>query len=140
MAQIKEIRAELVTLLTGVAALTSAFPDGYRVSAYPASNPTPPQIEIGQFSVEKHQAMANGAEWWTANINAYVAVTTEDVSLETADAFLENDPVSAAIEANRTLGGLVSDLIVDRAYQRSWVHPALKAPLAGVEYQLRILV
>ena len=140
MASVAAIRAQIVTDLTGISALTSAFPDGYRVSAYPLSNPAPPSIEIAEFAIERHQAMLDGVEWWSCNINAYVAVTTDVVSLQTADAFLDDDPISGAIEADRTLGGLVSDLIVDRTIQRQWVHPALQTPLAGVEYQLRILV
>lgn len=140
MASVAAIRAQLATDLTGISALTSAFPDGYRVSAYPVSNPVPPQFEIAQFGIQKHQAMANGAEWWTCIVRAYLAVTTDTVSLETADAFLANDPVSAAIEADRTLNGQVADLIVDRADQRFWDHPQLRTPIAGVEWQLRIFV
>jgi hypothetical protein len=140
MASVAAVRAALVTTMSGISSLETGLGASYQVSAYPTSNPTPPQIEIGRFSLEKHQASQNGVEVWTCPIQAYVAVTTDAISWETADAFLDNDPVSAAIEANRTLGGLVSDLIVDRADQRSWVHPQLQAPLAGVEYQLRILV
>lgn len=142
MASVSAIRARIAadlapTTLTGLAAM---FPDGYRVSAYPLSNPTPPQIEVAQFGIQKHQAMANGAEWWTCIVRAYLAVTSDVESLQTADAFLANDPVSAALEADRYLNNLVSDLIVDRADQRFWEHPALRATVAGVEWQLRILV
>lgn len=140
MASVAAIRAQLATDITGISALMAAFPDGYRVSPYPVANPTPPQFEIAQFGIQKHQAMQNGAEWWTCIVRGYLAVTTDTISLETADAFLANDPVSAAIEADRTLGGLVSDLIVDRTDQRFWDHPQLRAPIAGVEWQLRIFV
>ena len=140
MASVAAVRAQIATDLTGISALTTAFPDGYRVSAYPVSNPVPPQFEIAQFGIEKHQAMRNGVEWWTCIVRGYLAVTTDTLSLQTADAFLDNDPVSAAIEADQTLNGLVSDLIVDRADQRFWDHPQLRAPIAGVEWQLRILV
>ena len=140
MASVSAIRAQLVTDLTGISALTAAFPDGYRVSAYPVSNPTPPQIEVAQFGIQKHQAMANGAEWWTTIVRAYLAVTSDAESSKLADAFLASDPVSAAIEADRTLNGLVADLIVDRVDQRFWDHPQLQSPLAGAEWQLRIFV
>jgi hypothetical protein len=140
MASVAAVRAALATQMTGISALTTAFNGPYYVAAYPTSNPTPPQIEIGRFSLERHAAMLDGVEWWRCSIEAYVAITTDALSWQTADAFLANDPISAAIESNRTLGGLVSDLIVDRADQRAWKHPALQADLAGVEYQLRILV
>ena len=140
MASVSAIRAQLVTDLTGISALTSAFPDGYRVSAYPVSNPTPPQLEIAQFGIQKHQAMNNGAEWWTVIVRAYLAVTSDSESLKIADSFLASDPVSSAIEADRTLNGQVADLIVDRVDQRFWDHPQLRSVLAGAEWQLRILV
>ena len=140
MASVAAVRAQLATDLSSLPALSGVFPDGYRVSAYPLSNPTPPQIEIAQFGIQKHQAMANGAEWWTCIVRAYLAVTTDAISLQTADEFLANDPISAAIEADPTLSGLVADLQVDRADQRFWEHPALRATVAGVEWQLRILV
>jgi hypothetical protein len=140
MASASAIRAALVAAMTNIPALNAAFPDGYRVSGYPLSNPTPPQIEVAQFGIEKHQAMNNGAEWWTCSIHAYLTVTTDAVSLAAADAFLDNDPLSAAIEADKTLGGTVSDLQVDRIDQRYWDHPQLQAPLAGAEYQVRFLI
>ena len=142
MASVSAVRARIAADLApaNLPVLAAMFPDGYRVSAYPLSNPTPPQIEVAQFGIQKHQAMANGAEWWTCIIRAYLAVTTDDVSLQTADAFLADDPVTEAVEADPTLGGLVADLIVDRVDQRFWDHPQLRAPIAGVEWQLRILV
>lgn len=142
MASVASVRARIATDLTGISALTAAFPDGYRVSAYPVSNPTPPQLEIAQFGVQKHQAMSGGsiAEWWTCLIRAYLAVTTDSESLKIADSFLENDPISAAVEADRTLNGQVSDLIVDRVDQRFWDHPSQRSVLAGAEWQLRILL
>jgi hypothetical protein len=138
MASVPDVRQALKTALTGITALTSAFPDGYRVSAYPLSNPTPPQIVITEFGILKHQAMNNGAEWWTVGIKAFLAMTTDTISVQTADEFLDNDPISPAIEADGTLGGLVSDLIVDTVDQRYW--DSTKGTLAGVEYQVRILV
>ncbi|HET6917179.1 MAG TPA: hypothetical protein VFH56_13890 [Acidimicrobiales bacterium] len=142
MASVSAIRAQIASDLTGISALTSAFPDGYRVSAYPVSNPTPPQLEIAQFGIQKHQSMTGGstAEWWTVIVRAYLAVTSDSESLKIADSFLASDPVTAAIEADRTLNGQVSDLIVDRADQRFWDHPQLRSVLAGVEWQLRILL
>lgn len=139
MASVSAVRARLATDLTGISALTSAF-GSYRVSPVPVAVPVPPQIEIAEFGIQKHQAMSNGAEWWTCVIRGYLALTTADVSFEAADAFLASDPVSAAIEADRTLNGLVSDLIVDRADQRSWSHPQVASGLIGVEWQLRIFV
>ena len=140
MASVAAVRARVAADLNNISALTAAFPDGYRVSAYPLSNPTPPQIEVAQFGIQKHQAMANGAEWWTCIIRAYLAVTTDDVSLQTADAFLADDPITEAVEADPTLGGLVADLIVDRVDQRFWDHPAQRSVVAGAEWQLRIFV
>lgn len=140
MSSVASIRAQIAADLSNISALNTAFPSGYQVSAYPVANPTPPQLEVAQFGIQKHQAMGGGAEWWSCVIRAYLAVTSDTTTLEAADAFLEDDPITAAIEADQTLGGLVSDLIVDRADQRFWDSPTLRAVLAGVEYQLRILL
>lgn len=139
MASVAAIRARLATDLTGITALTSAF-GSYRVSPVPVAVPVPPQVEVAEFAIQKHQAMGNGAEWWTTTVRAYLALTTADISFETADLFLTDDPITAAIEADDKLGGLVSDLIVDRVDQRSWSHPQVPQGLIGAEWQLRLLV
>ena len=143
MASVADVRAAIAADLApaNLPALAATMPDGsYRVSPYPTANPTPPQIEVAQFGILRHQAMSEGAEWWSCIIRAYLAVTSDTVSLQVADEFLNNDPISAALDADRTLGGLVSGVIVDRADQRFWDHPAQRTILAGVEYQTRILL
>lgn len=139
MASVAAIRAQLASDLTGISSLDTAF-GSYRVSPVPVAVPVPPQIEVAEFGIQKHQAMTNGAEWWTVLVRAYLALSTADISFESADAFLADDPISAAIEADETLGGLVADVIVDRVDQRSWTHPQVSGGLIGAEWQLRILV
>lgn len=140
MASVKSTRAAIASALTGLSALTTALGVSYRVSAYPMSAPTPPMIEVAQFGLAKYQAMGDGVEWWTCVVRGYLVVVTDTISLQQADEFLEDDPVTAALIADPTLDGNVSDLIVDRADQRFWDHPSLEAPIAGVEWQLRLLV
>ena len=133
--------ASLATIRAQIAAdVATALGTGYQVSAYPLSAPTPPCAEVAQFGVTKHQAMQNGAEVWTCVVRAYVAIAVDVVSQQAADAFLDDDPVSAAIEADQTLDGNVSDLIVERADLRFWDHPSLQAPIVGVEWVIRILL
>jgi len=140
MASVKDTRAAIAAAVTDIAALTSALGTTYRVNAYPQSAPTPPTIEVAQFGIAKFQAMGDGVEWWTCLVRGYLVVVTDTVSLQQADEFLEDDPVMAALMEDPTLGGNVSDMIVDRADQRFWDHPSLETPIAGVEWALRLLV
>lgn len=140
MASVKDTRAAIAAAVTNLSALTTAIGAPYHVSAYPLSQPTPPQLEVAQFGIQKYAAMGDGAEWWTCVVRGYLVVVIDPVSLQQADGLLEDDPVTAALEEDPTLGGNVSDLIVDRADQRFWDHPSLEAPIAGVEWAVRMLV
>lgn len=135
MASVKTIRTNLAKIVQ------AALGDGWQVSHVPVSAPAPQAAEIAQFGIQKHAAMGvETGQWWTCVVRAYVAVTVDVASQDNADALLENDPVTVAIEADPTLSGACSDLIVDRADQRFWDHPAYASPIVGVEWQLRILI
>lgn len=134
MSSVRAVRASLAAALTGQASIVEALNgQDYQVNLYPVSSPTPPTIEITQFGQTKHVAMGDGAEWWTCLVRAYVALVADDNSLELADGFLEDDPVAALLEAD-------GSLIVDRADQRFWDHPGSGSVLAGVEWQVRLLL
>jgi hypothetical protein len=138
MASISDIRTEIASVVSG--ALPASFTKaGAQVSAWPLSAPTPPAGEVGQFGIARNLAMGGVAAYWTCVVRVYVAVTSDQGSQERADQLLVDDPISAALEKNSTLGGAVSDLIVDRADQRFWDRPD-GVILVGIEWQLRILV
>jgi hypothetical protein len=133
MASLAAIRARLAV------DITDALGPTWNVSAYPLSAPDTPFIEVGQFGIQKHVAMNDGAEWWTCAIRAYVSQVGKGNQMK-ADELLENDPVTDGIEADYNLNGLVSDLIVDRVDTGFWSRQDGQVIYVGVEWQLRILI
>jgi hypothetical protein len=116
LATVNEIREALGANL---AAITDT-----QVSPYLLNNSTPPTLMIlpgppggGDFT-EYHQAMGNGLESMTWTVRAEVAVNLDIGSQKKLDAFLDvsgPSSVMRAVESDKTLGGLVSDLIVTRS-------------------------
>lgn len=89
--------------------------DGVQVSAYMLGSPTPPAIHIVPPAIEYHQAMQNGFDELTFTVQAFVALGTDIGSQKRLDLMREpsgTGSIKAALEADRTLGGVVKDLIV----------------------------
>lgn len=111
-----------MALSANLAALAKT--SGAQNSAYLLSNATPPTLMImpgppggGDFT-EYHQAMGNGLETMTWTVRAEVAVNLDKAAQQNLDAFLDvngGTSVMQAIESDKTLGGLVDDLIVRRS-------------------------
>lgn len=89
--------------------------DGVQVSAWMLSSPTPPAIHVIPPAIEYHQAMQDGFNELTFTVQAFVALGT-DIGTQKRLAQLRaptgSSSIKAAIEADRTLGGVVKDLIV----------------------------
>lgn len=111
MASLADIRAGLAANL--------AVLDGIQVSAYLLSNPSLPTIWVrpapGE-GIEYHKAFANGLENWTMVVQAFFANGISDIGAQKQlDELLESSgptSVKAAIEADKTLGGVVQDTYV----------------------------
>lgn len=134
MASTKEIRLGLK------AALEAAFPEGYQISAYALSSPSPPAFEVVPGRIGYHQTFGDdggGLRAWS--VVAYFSLTADVASQQRADAFFENDPVKAALEADPTLGGVVDDLIVDDGEPVFLTVKGLQSPAVGGRWNLRIL-
>ena len=101
------IREGLATRLTTI--------DGVQASAYMLASPTPPAIHVVPPAIEYHQAMQNGFAELTFTVQAFVALGTDIGAQKRLDEFREptgSGSIKAAIEADKTLGGVVKDLIV----------------------------
>ena len=87
-----------------------------QISAYGLSNPTPPCIQvIGPEEITYHRAMQNGHADWSITIQALAGLTSDRGAQELLDRMLESTgsaSVRAAIEADKTLGGVVDNCIV----------------------------
>lgn len=133
MAEIREgLRARLDTIT------------GLQASAYLLSNPTPPCAEIQPGEIEYDRAMARGMDGTQMTVRVYVGNTTDIGSQKRLDRMLAPagaDSVKAAIEADRTLGGVVDDLRVTRCsgyrvYSRAGMP---NATVLGAEWDIEVI-
>ena len=106
--------ATVEQITEGLAANLSTI-SGVQVSPWMLASPTPPAIHVIPPAIEYHQAMQDGFSELTFTVQAFVALGTDIGSqkrLAQMRAPTGSGSVKAAIEADKTLGGVVSDLIV----------------------------
>jgi hypothetical protein len=107
MATLEQVTEGLATNLETIS--------GVQVSAWMLASPTPPAIHVVPPAIEYHQAMQNGFAELTFTVQAFVALNS-DIGAQKLLAQMRaptgSGSVKAAIEADRTLGGVVKDLIV----------------------------
>jgi hypothetical protein len=116
VATVREIREALASNLLAI--------EGAQISPYRHPNPTPPILFVlpgppggGDFT-EYHKAMGNGLETMTFTVRAEVGVISDLGAQMRRDEYLDvsgSSSVKQAVESDKTLGGLVSDLIVTRS-------------------------
>lgn len=113
MTTVAQVRAALAE------SLRSALPGGEgQVSAYWLSSPTPPTIVVFPQSVTYDRAMGRGHDEWEYVIQGFVAPVADIGAQELVDRMLApsgSGSVKAAVEADPTLGGIVSDCWVREA-------------------------
>ncbi len=91
---------------------------GVQVLEYVSDQVVPPAIDIRRGLVDYDQALHGGTHRWTMLVRAFVATVTDKSAQARLDSYLDpdgGDSVKAAIESDRTLGGLVADLQVKTA-------------------------
>ena len=107
MATLAQLREGLATNLDTL--------DGVQVSAYMLGSPTPPAIHVIPSEISYDLAMQRGLDTWTFTVQAFVGTGLDKAAQIRLDKMLAPsgvDSVKAAIEADRTLGGVASDLHV----------------------------
>jgi hypothetical protein len=122
---IADIRAGLVTNLR------TEF-DGYQLNAYEMSSPQPPCFEIGfrlDRGIDFNLAMARGLDEYNLIVRGIVSFMLDIESqtlLDTWCAPTGDGSVRAAIEIDRTLGGVADNLVVtDMSNYRAFAVPSL---------------
>lgn len=106
-ATISQVSAGIATRLATIA--------GLRVFDYQPDNAYPPFAFVGLTTIEYHKAMAGGAQNYTYSITVVTGRVDERSGQEELDAYASYDgakSVRAAVEADRTLGGVVDTLIM----------------------------
>jgi hypothetical protein len=131
MAKLTEIREALATALRTI--------PNVQVSAYPLSSPEPPSAHVVPDAMQLHQSFGpDAAQEWSFRVQVFLAFVEDIGSQKKADQFLEDDLVTDALEADPTLGDLISDLIVDKVEFRMW-EPGGQ-PMVGAEWFIRTLI
>lgn len=98
----------------GIAARLATI-EGLRVFDYQPDNAYPPYAYPSLSNIEYHKAMAGGAQTYTYLVTIITGRVDERTAQDELDAFASYDgarSVRAAIEADRTLGGVVDTLIL----------------------------
>jgi len=134
MATLAEIRAGLATNLSTIA--------GCQISGYMLSAPTPPCLYVVPGDIEFDQAMQRGMDRWTFRVVALAGLASDIGAQKKLDEFLAPSgatSVKAAVEADRTLGGVVDDLRVTAATgYRTYGQPGGQVHL-GVEFTVDVI-
>jgi hypothetical protein len=113
----------LATIRTALKQALSSIPD-CQVSAYLLAQPTPPCLMVVTGETSYDAAMARGLDRWTLLVQALVPLTVDQRQQELLDRWRSpsgTHSVKAAVETDRTLGGVVQDALVvsaseDRVY------------------------
>jgi len=130
-------------LANNLATLKTTYQD-MQVSPYVLSNPTPPVIWVKPTTgavTEYHQAMINGQETWSITVQAFVAGGGDIAAQTLLDELLATSgahSVKAAIEADKTLGGATTDLIVRRCVSYQEYQRADQSMALGAEWIVEV--
>lgn len=135
MTTIANLRSGLNTRLATIADV--------QTSAYMLAQPTPPYVEVSSVDeVEYDRTMQRGFDEYRFIIRAYAGLTTDIGSQKTLDLFLASSgsgSVKAAVEGDRTLGGVCSDLQVESCSGYRVFVSEGRGPFLGAEWTVRIL-
>jgi hypothetical protein len=134
------VTATAADIRAGITAALTAIPD-MQASPYVLANPTPPSAHVMRGEIEYDQAMQGGTHTWTMRVQAFVALTSDIGSATILDKFLAVDgiySVKAAIEADRTLGGVIQDLHVTSATGETIYPRDQGGPVLGSEWTVEV--
>ena len=126
------------------AAVAAQLGTTWQTFAYFKSTPKPPQIDILNGQTAYHRAMQNGKADLTFTVRALVPHTLEESAQTLLDMLLDTTGSSSmllALEADPTLGGLVSDTTVTEASEvKSYTSPGQEPGAVGCEWTVEVIV
>lgn len=125
----------------GLATNLATIPDT-QISAYMLVSPLPPVIHILPAGIDFDHSMHRGLDVLTFTVEAFVAMGLDVGAQIRMDKMLSpSGPLSvkAAIEANKTLGGLVDDTWVERVGGYRLVElPEMEQKALSVDWVVRV--
>lgn len=107
--------AATISQINAAIAARLATINGLRVFDYQPDNAYPPYAYPSVSNVEYHKAMAGGMQTYTYTITVITGRVDERSGQDELDAYASYDgakSIRAAIEADRTLGGVVDTLLL----------------------------
>lgn len=111
------------------------------VNPYVLAQPNPPGLQILPPALSFDFANARGIDEWTFVIQGFVSLGSTDVGSQMIlDQLLTPNGVKAALEADKTLGGLVADLRVTSSGDARVVEPPGGSPMLLVEWRVTMFV
>ena len=135
MTTIANLRSGLNTRLATIADV--------QTSAYMLSVPAPPCVEVSTLDeVLYDRTMQRGFDEYRFIIRAYSGLTSDIGAQKTLDLFLASSgsgSVKAAVEGDRTLGGVCSDLQVESCSGYRVYAADGRGPFLGAEWTVRVL-
>lgn len=138
--------ASLADIRAGIAANIKARFSDAQCTGYLLENPFPPgfEVEIGTGGIVYDGAMSRGHDEWFFTIRGFAASGTDVAAQMRLDPWLSStgaESVKAALEADRTLGGTVSDSHVTRVSQVRAFSPISNpnTTFFGAEWTLRVI-
>lgn len=112
MASLKAVRNGVETRLDTI--------DGLRIVDGASINPPAAVVMLATDGVNYHETFKNGLSQWNLRVVVYVSTAYTRTARDLLDDFCDttgSKSVKAAIEGDRTLGGIIDDLVVSNASQ-----------------------
>lgn len=128
----------MTQIRNGLKTALDAIPD-CQVSAYQLDNPSPPTLQVmGLDEIQYDQAMARGLDEITVIVQAFAGTPVDRASQDILDGWMVY-AVKDAIEADRTLGGIIEDCVVDRTNGARIYNLPNRAETLGTDFFVRVL-
>jgi hypothetical protein len=124
----------------GLARNLAAIPD-MQVSAYMPLSPTMPAIYVTPASIDYDRSMMRGLDVLTFTLTAMISLGLDKSSQVRLDGLMSpsgGESVKEAIEAERTLGGIVQDVRVTRVAGYRFVADANGQQVVTVEWTVLV--
>ena len=133
--------ADLADIREALAASLASIPNLHQ-SGYLLANPTPPFAEVYPVAKVYDRAMQRGLDVWHLNVRVGVGMGLSLGAQRSLDAFIADigtSSIKAAIEDDRTLGGVVEFVRVTRCDAYRMFERQGSSAVLGAEWEVEVL-
>ena len=113
---------------------------GWNCTPWAVAAPTPPGMQVLGPAAEYDLAFSRGLDRWQVIVQAFVSLAEGDLQMQIdLDGLAQPDTgVKAALEADRTLGGLVQNIRVTDCGRPAIYTPAGGSPMLVLEFTAEV--